>query len=384
MDTSSLPTDSAPHSLTSLISQYLTVLRVRQYSQRTVYSRGAMLEYFRRHCFTFGIIAAPHLTAATVFDYQKSLCDSLKRNGQPLAVGTQTQRLIAVAQFFQYLADEHILLPNPSADLQLPRAGRRLPKNLLAAAEVEKLVRFPNVRKRLGLRDRAILEVLYSTGIRRCELCQLDLSHLDIEGQTVRVDLGKGAHDRVVPIGERALRWVGKYLSKVRPKLAAEGEAAIFLDANGHRLKPGLLGNHICLLIRRALPGKAGGCHTLRHAFATGLLRNGCDIRHIQAMLGHVKLETTAIYTHVCIAELIEAHHRFHPADKPSSSSDREATRPVAHVGEKTAFPNGTPAGDIAIFAQRLQAVSEELERLRSALIESVDTPAARRETSRT
>lgn len=371
MQTSTPRPDSAD--LADLISRYLTSLRVRQYSQCTVDSRGAMLEYFRSHCLTLGISEAPHITATVVCGYQIALCERRKPNGQPLAVGTQTQRLIAVVQFFRYLAGKSILLPDPAADLQLPRNGHRLPRNLLAANEVETLIHFPNIKKRLGLRDRAILELLYSTGIRRCELCRLDLSHLDVAGQTVRVDLGKGARDRMVPIGDRALRWVKKYLAKVRPKLAAAaGDDAIFLDAKGQRLKPRLFGNHISCLIRRALPGKAGGCHTLRHAFATGLLRNGCDIRHIQAMLGHVKLETTAIYTHVCISELIEAHRRFHPADKPSP--------PLVHMraDEWPAFAHSPPVGDIAHFASRLHAVGEELEKLRSALIDAVEAAATR------
>lgn len=169
----------------------------------------------------------------------------------------------------------------------------------------------------------------------------------------------------MVPIGERALRWVGKYIAKARPKLASESSgSAMFLDADGHRLKPAIFGNHVSWLIRRALPGKTGGCHALRHAFATGLLRNGCNIRHIQTMLGHAKLETTAIYTHVCIAELIEAHRRFHPAGQLSHSS---GPRPD-EASSSDDLP-ALPHNGLANFALRLQAFGEEMEKLRSVLL---------------
>ncbi len=363
MQTSVIRSDSS--TLANLIFQYLSSLQRRQYSHLTVASRRVMLEYFLRHCLTLGISEAAEITTAVVCGYQNALCGHCKSNGQPLAVGTQTQRQIAIAQFFCYLADEGILLPDPAAGLQLPRNGHRLPRNLLSATEVEALIHFPNIRKPLGLRDRAILELLYSTGIRRCELCRLDLAHLDVDGQTLRIDLGKGARDRMVPIGERALRWVRKYIAKARPKLTSElSSSAMFLDADGHRLKPAIFGNHVSWLIRRALPSKTGGCHALRHAFATGLLRNGCDIRHIQSMLGHVKLETTAIYTHVCIAELIEAHRRFHPAGKLSEPSTERTGRAPANDGIQTLTDS-----NLANFTLRLEALGKELEQLRTALL---------------
>ncbi len=320
---------------------------MRRYSGLTVVSRRAMLGYFVQYCSNRRVNQASKLTAEIVSRYQTALSNHRKTNGQPLSEGTQTQRLIAVAQFLRYLAEIGVLRSDLSAVLHLPRTCNRLPKNLLSAAEVETLLHFPNTRKPLGLRDRAILELLYSTGIRRCELCRLDLVHLDTNAQTVRVDQGKGARDRMVPVGERALRWVRRYVAKARPKLAAaNGSPALFLDSHGRRLRPAIFGNHVSWLIRRALPGRAGGCHALRHAFATGLLRNGCDIRHIQAMLGHVKLETTAIYTHVCIGELAKAHRRFHPASAPCD-------------------PSLAPSA----IANRLAALGRELRELRNALL---------------
>jgi integrase/recombinase XerD len=307
------------HGLPHLIARYLSDLRVRNYSERTVHTRGIMLDYFRQYCQALGLTQARQVTRAHVLNYQAHLYHRRKRNEERLSVGTQTQRLIAVVELFSWLTKQSLLLYNPASDLEMPRAERRLPA-VFSPEEVETLLNQPDVATPLGLRDRAILETFYSAGVRRHELCALDLAHIDFTERTVRIELGKGAKDRVVPIGERALRWLEKYLVEARPVLNPSAhERAVFLSGDGIRWKPGLLGNHVSRIIRRALPGKTGGCHTLRHAFATALLRNGCDIRHIQAMLGHAKLETTAIYTHVSIRELLEAHRRFHPAQMPAA-----------------------------------------------------------------
>lgn len=154
--------------------------------------------------------------------------------------------------------------------------------------------------------------------MRRQELCNLDRHHLDLERQLVRVDEGKGRRDRVVPIGGRALKWVDKYLVEVRPRLTGSlSESALFVTPEGERLTVDQLGKLVHDYIDSAEIGKTGSCHLFRHAFATHLLENGCDIRFIQAMLGHAQLNTTAIYTHVSIKELQNAHQRCHPARLP-------------------------------------------------------------------
>ena len=317
-----------PGCLRHLIECYLTALRFQHYAETTISSRRAMLGDFNRYCEEAGATEARSVTSDLICGYQRSLLLHRKRNAQRLALSTQTQRLIAVAEFFRWLTSERFLAENPAAAIKMPRTARRLPKNILTAGEIGALLETPNVATAVGLRDRSILEVLYSTGLRRHELCQLDLSHIDFDGDTVRVEFGKGSKDRIVPIGRRALFWLRNYLADSRPRLNPAGtQLAIFIDDRGQRLKPKVLGNRISRLIRRALPGRSAGCHALRHAFATGLLRNGCDIRHIQAMLGHARLETTAIYTHMVITDLIEAHRRFHPAERTDGSS---TARPFA------------------------------------------------------
>ena len=167
----------------------------------------------------------------------------------------------------------------------------------------------------LAPRDRAILETFYSTGIRRLELIHLGLYDIDLDRGTLMVRHGKGKRDRMLPIGERAVAWVEKYLNEVRPELAtAQSEQALFLTNLGTLFHP----NRLTALVRNYINatniGKKGSCHLFRHSMATHMLENGADIRFIQAMLGHARMDTTQIYTQVSIKKLKEVHTLTHPA----------------------------------------------------------------------
>jgi integrase/recombinase XerD len=164
-----------------------------------------------------------------------------------------------------------------------------------------------------GLRDRAILELLYSTGVRRLELIGLSLHDLDATRGTVHVRHGKGDRDRVVPTGERALAWVEKYIEEVRPRLVVnDDETTLFLTQHGHPFTPSAL-TYIARQYIEAT-GKEGACHAFRHAMATATLENGADIRFIQEMLGHAKVTSTEVYTRVAITKLKAIHAATHPA----------------------------------------------------------------------
>ncbi|MDD5198416.1 MAG: tyrosine-type recombinase/integrase [Terrimicrobiaceae bacterium] len=223
-----------------------------------------------------------------------------------------------MANFFSWFTKEGFILYNPASDLEMPRREFRLPKIILSASEVEAIMNVPDVEIPDGIKFRAILETLYSTGIRRAELCGLSLGDLDYDRGLARIEQGKGHKDRFVPIGDRALKWIEKYLGETRPRLCPSiNEHALFLNVEDRRMSPGRLGSHVGEIIRKAAIGKVGSCHLFRHTFATLLLENGCDLRYVQAMLGHAKLETTEIYTHVSIRALKEAHARHHPARMP-------------------------------------------------------------------
>jgi integrase/recombinase XerD len=207
------------------------------------------------------------------------------------------------------------ILHNPASELELPRLGHRLPRHVLTASEAEQVMMQPNVADPLGLRDRAILEVFYSTGIRRMELIRLKLFDLDAERGTLLVRQGKGKKDRFVPIGERAAAWVEKYIREARPQLASDpDDGTLFLANRGEALNR----DHLTWMVRsyvvRAKIGKTGACHLFRHTMATLMLEGGADIRFIQQMLGHAELSTTEIYTHVSIRMLKQVHTATHPA----------------------------------------------------------------------
>ena len=221
----------------------------------------------------------------------------------------------ALQRFFTHLCKTNQLPANPAADLELPRKPHRaLPKGL-NKEELARLLSVPGTQDLLGIRDRAILETLYATGARRSELTNLDLSDLDQSHETLHIRKGKGGKDRLVPIGKVALAWLEKYLLNVRPKLVMEaGEQAFFLSGYGERMSSGYLGNWVSKALKTADINKTGSCHLLRHTCATAMLENGADIRLIQQLLGHARLETTSIYTEVAITHLKEVYERTHPA----------------------------------------------------------------------
>lgn len=175
----------------------------------------------------------------------------------------------------------------------------------------------PRVNESMGVRDRAILETLYSTGIRRMELIGLKVTDFDPERGTIVVRQGKGKKDRMVPIGERAILWIEKYLSDVRSSLVVPpDEGTVFLTSMGDPISPNRLTAMCREYVDAAETGKRGACHLFRHTMATLMLENGADIRFIQEMLGHVELSTTQLYTQVSIRKLKEIHSATHPSAK--------------------------------------------------------------------
>lgn len=224
----------------------------------------------------------------------------------------------------RWLARRNLIATNPSADLELPRIGRRLPRAVLTAGEAETVLAQAKPSTDLGLRDRTMLEVLYSTGMRRHELCSIRLDDLDLARGTVLVREGKGRKDRMLPLGRRAAAWIRRYLETARPRLQTGPDLrAVFLGRDGHQITGGVLGNLTHAYVAKSGIAKRGSCHLLRHAMATLMLEGGADIRYIQQMLGHARLTTTEIYTQVNITRLAEVHRHTHPAEQPQRSRQR-------------------------------------------------------------
>lgn len=306
-----------PHGMAAWLARYLEWLRSHNYSEATVGNRESYLTLFCAWCEDRGLTRPNEITKPILERYQRHLYHLRKPNGQPLSFRSQYTRLIPVRAFFKWLTRQNVLLYNPASELELPRLEHRLPKHVLTASEAEAVLAQPDTHDPLGVRDRAILETLYSTGMRRMEVVNLGLFDLDLERGTLMVRQGKGKKDRMVPVGDRASAWIEKYRADVRPELVVEpDEGVLFLTADGLRFSA----NGMTALVRgyvvAADLGKRGACHLFRHTMATLMLEGGADIRFIQQMLGHVKLETTQIYTQVSIRQLKEIHTATHPSAK--------------------------------------------------------------------
>lgn len=304
-----------PNALGIWLRRFLEYLRIKNFSDRTVQHRETDLGDFVVWLGDRSIERIDQVTKPIVESYQKWLFLYRKPNGKPLTFRTQHDRLVQVRIFFKWLSRQHAILANPASDIELPKVERRIPGAVLSTLEIEKILAQPDLSDPLGLRDRVMMEVLYSTGIRRAELGRLALHDVDGERRTVFVRQGKGKRDRIVPIGERALEWLRRYLDEARPTLVMPpDEGYVFLSATGEPLSPDRLTRIVRDCIEAADIGKAGSCHLFRHAMATAMLDNGADIRHIQEILGHAELSTTQIYTHVAIATLQRVHAATHPA----------------------------------------------------------------------
>lgn len=300
--------------LALLMDEWLGRQTQRGYSAQTVAARVWGMRSFLTWAEARGLLRAEQVDKIALEGFQRWLWQYRRVNGKALAVATQRAHLGAVQLFFGWLCRENRLRANPAADLELPRKQPRALPKCLSVAEVEKILGVPEVGDPLGVRDRAILEVFYGTGLRRTELVNLDVSDVDEGRGVVLVRRGKGGKDRFTPLGGQALYWVQRYLRECRPQLEVRvQEMALFLSGYGERFNPNYLGNWVRKTIEAAGVGKLGSCHLLRHACATHLLENGADLRMIQELLGHARLDTTQLYTAVSIAQLREVHARCHP-----------------------------------------------------------------------
>ncbi|MCG8555585.1 MAG: site-specific tyrosine recombinase XerC [Proteobacteria bacterium] len=304
-----------PECLGAWMRRYLEWMRIQHYSERTVENRESYLSFFVRWCEQRSLGYPQEITKPILERYQRHLFYFRKDDGKALSFRAQHSRLVPVRAFFKWLTRHNVLLYNPASELELPRLEMRLPRHVLSAVEAEQILAIPEVREPLGLRDRAILEVLYSTGIRRSELIKLSVYDLDTERSTLMVRQGKGRKDRMVPIGARAIAWLRKYLDGSRPELVIEpDDGSLFLTHLGESFTPSRLTQLVRGYVRAAELDKSGSCHLFRHTMATLMLEGGADIRYIQAMLGHVDLSTTQIYTQVSIRKLQQVHAMTHPA----------------------------------------------------------------------
>lgn len=290
---------------------YLERLRARGYSPKTGAAYKGLLDHFLRWFAARGHTDLSEAGEALIEQYLIGECKRPgRRSRKPLSPDTVRSKAYTLRGFFAFLVKEGELLYNPAA--QPAKALRRaFERRIPSREEVFRLLNAPG-KGVFGLRDRAILEMFYSTGLRCAELCSLDLADVDRSGGVVWVRRGKGGKDRVVPVGRHALAALRLYLEKARPRLKPLCKA-LFVGERGLRLSTSDTAVAVKRARRRACIETPISPHVLRHAFATHLLENGADIRHVQAMLGHESIRTTQEYTHVYFARMREDLERLDP-----------------------------------------------------------------------
>lgn len=328
------PDPAAANLLRAYQSAFLEWTLVTGLSAQTAQIRKVGLDRFILWCDERSLQRPHDITRPILQRYQSHLYHYRKANGQPLSFSTQSTLLLPLVAFFKWCVRDNHILHNPASELVLPKPPRQLPKHLMSVSEIETILNQADIETISGIRNRAMLETLYSTGIRRSELIHLSLYDVDTERGTLMVRLGKGQRDRLIPIGARACAWVARYVQEVRPQLAlSTDQQTLFVTDYGEPFAK----NRLSDMVKRHMQYagfKSGGCHAFRHAMATHMLENGCDIRYIQAMLGHSELSTTQIYTHVAIGRLQAVHALTHPARLERARFDQNDATDATHTDD--------------------------------------------------
>lgn len=290
-----------------LIHEFINYLSVeRGLAVNTLESYGRDLRQYSQYLQRDDDSDLDSVSRGTILNYLLHL------QTQGKATATIARRLAALKAFYQFLVREKMIKNDPTANLESPKLEKRLPK-VLTVAEVERLLAQPSGSEPSGIRDRAMLELLYATGLRVSELVSLDLADVNLETGYIKCS-GKGSKERIVPLGSLAIISCREFLSHARGRLVKEqSEKALFVNHHGHRLTRQGFWKIVKRYADEAGIEKEITPHTLRHSFATHLLENGADLRSVQEMLGHADISTTQIYTHVTKGRLKEVYARAHP-----------------------------------------------------------------------
>ncbi len=291
----------------NLLSDYLAYLRVeRGLADNTILSYERDLRKF------VDFVKKSKIKDLKDIRRQEIITYLLKLQSENMAPASVSRNLAAIRSFFSYLSIENLLGDDPSSDLDSPKLSKKLPK-VITIEEVETLLQQPDHNDKYGIRDRAMLELLYATGLRVSELISLDVNDVNFELGFLRC-IGKGSKERIVPLGKIAIEYLTLYINNSRQKLVKNTEQkSLFVNLHGKRLTRQGFWKIIKKYAEQTGIQTEITPHTLRHSFATHLLENGADLRSVQEMLGHADISTTQIYTHVTQKKLQKVHKEFHP-----------------------------------------------------------------------
>lgn len=290
------------------LQEYLAYLKFeKNLSPRSVDSYESDITKFLKHLKNLSFLDLNEVQSKILAEYFELLRDL------GISSSTSARYLSALKGFFKYLSSQEYIEKDPAEILSTRITERKLPA-VLSFIEINEIIEAPDESKILGLRDRAILELFYSCGLRVSELINIKLSDLYFEDEVIRV-LGKGSKQRLIPIGSSAVYWITEYLKKVRPSLEKKlkSENKIFLNNRGTKLSRMGIWKIVDRYVKEAGIEKEFHPHTFRHSFATHLLEGGADLRAVQEMLGHADISTTQIYTHIDKDFIKQIHKDFHP-----------------------------------------------------------------------
>jgi integrase/recombinase XerD len=301
------------------VHHFKSYLKSRAYAKRTITDYEYYVLKFVRHIEFKSIL---EVTEQDIRSYHYSLIEDENKKLGPVSI---RQHLGALKAFYKYLQSVGNIYLNPLENYKLPVKPKRLPRNILTPEEILKLLEAPNEKTAIGLRDKTIIELMYSTGIRNSELRSIKLSDLDLKGGSLWL-IGKGDKEAVLPIGSYALKYLEAYIKRSRNDLLKgkrggprtnnqKAEDLLFVSSNGYKLNGGNLSSLLNKYATKAGLKKVNP-HSIRHSCATHLLKNGADIRYIQRLLRHASLDTTQIYTKVEITDLREVQKKYHPREK--------------------------------------------------------------------
>jgi len=294
--------------LNQFLKEYLAYLKFeKNLSPHSVNSYESDISKFLTHLSDAGISDLNEIKSNDISEYFEILRDL------GISSSTSARYLSAIKGFFKYLSSQEYIEKDPAEILSARITERKLP-TVLSFEEINKIIEAPDTSKILGIRDRAILELFYSCGLRVSELINLKISDLYFDDEVIRV-LGKGSKQRIIPIGSSAVEWITEYLKKVRPSLEKKlkSENIIFLNKRGTKLSRMGIWKIVDRYVKEAGIEKEFHPHTFRHSFATHLLEGGADLRAVQEMLGHADISTTQIYTHIDKDFIKQIHRDYHP-----------------------------------------------------------------------
>lgn len=301
-----------------MVEAFLEQMKLRNCSPRTVRLWRGLLVRFVTWLGENGVTDLKDVAESEVIEYQRALFHyRIERTGRHLRTETQILYLTPVRLWLKWLHRSGVLPVDPTTEFRPPKPAERLPTRVFTAKEMSRMLRLPDCSKPLGIRNRAILEVLYSTAIRCSELVGIQLRDFHFDRGVLHVRQGKNLKDRVVPLGNRAIEWARNWSENVRPKFQSDTspESPFFTSRNGRPIGPNYLSRVVReFLVQLGYSGR-GSCHLIRHTAATLMMENGADLRSLQELLGHARLNTTQLYTRVSITRLKEVHRLTHPSN---------------------------------------------------------------------